>query len=222
MTAETALQPIAIDIVSDVMCPWCFIGKRRLERALPLLDGLAVDIRWRPFQLDPTLPPEGLDRRQYLEAKFGGGERARAIYDNITAAGAAEDIPFDFRAIKVSPNTLDAHCLIRWSANVGAQDAVVEALFSAYFTEGRNIGDHAVLIDIAEKAGMDGDLVAELLARGADHDLVREEIMLAQRLGIDGVPCFIIANAVAIAGAHDPETLARAIREMAERGATTA
>lgn len=213
---------ITIDIVSDVMCPWCYIGKRRLERALPLIDDIALDIRWRPYQLDPTIPAGGIDRRVYLENKFGGVDGAKAIYDAIEAAGDSENIPFDFKAIAVSPNTIDAHRVIRWAANVDAQDAVVEALFSAYFVEGRDIGDHNVLVEIATAAGMDGALVRDLLASDADRDLVEKEVALARSLGINGVPCFILANSVAVSGAQDPQTLARAIRETVTAQAASA
>lgn len=215
MDGDGGSVPLQVDIVSDVMCPWCYIGKRRLEKALTSLEDVQVAIHWRPYQLDPTLPAEGLDRRTYLENKFGGPERAKAIYDRIREAGAAEGIHFDFKAIAVSPNTLDAHRVIRWSSNIGVQDAVVEALFRAYFLEGRNIGDHEVLVAIAAEAGMDAAIVRDLLEKGADRDLVAEEINLARSMGIDGVPCFILANAYAVAGAQDPEVLARVIREAA-------
>ena len=218
-TSSETPAALAIDIVSDVMCPWCYIGKRRIEKALALCSNIPVAVHWRPFQLDPTLPPEGLDRRLYLETKFGSKDKAKEIYDRIDAAGEAEGIAFDFRAIAVSPNTLDAHCLIRWAANVGAQDRVVEALFVAYFLEGRNIGDHDVLVEIAEGTGLDADIVRDLLQRGADRDLVSREIELARAMGVDGVPCFILANAYAIAGAQDPETLARVIRDVASKTA---
>lgn len=204
-----------IDIVSDVMCPWCYIGKRRIEKALALCADLPVRVHWRPYQLDPTLPPEGLDRRTYLEKKFGGPEGARQIYDRIREAGASEGIDFDFEAINVSPNTIDAHRLIRWAANIGAQDAVVEALFAAYFLNGRNIGDHDVLVAIAGEAGMDTAIVRDLLASDADRDLVEREIELARSMGINGVPCFILANQYAVSGAQNPQVLAQAIRQAA-------
>ncbi len=221
-TAEPSTTAVTVDIVSDVMCPWCYIGKRRLERALPLIEDIALDIRWRPYQLDPTIPAGGVDRRAYLENKFGGAEGAKAVYDAIKEAGDSENIPFDFKAIAISPNTIDAHRVIRWSANVDAQDPVVEALFSAYFIEGRNIGDHEVLVEIAASAGMDGRLVRDLLVSDADRDLVEKEIALARSLGINGVPCFILANSVAVSGAQDPQTLAGAILETAAAQAASA
>ena len=150
------MTTVELDVVSDVMCPWCYIGKRRLEKALEQVEGTAVEVRWRPFQLDPTLPAEGKDRQQYLNEKFGGKEGAREIYQRVRQAGAAEHIPFAFDKIEKSPNTLDAHRLIRWSANGGeaAQAKMVERLFQLYFIEGANIGDHAVLSAAAAEIGM--------------------------------------------------------------------
>jgi len=206
-------QPLQVDVVSDVMCPWCYIGKRRLEKAVEMAD-VALDLRWRPFQLDPTLPAEGKPREAYLAEKFGSPERAGELYANIKAAGEAEDIPFAFDRIQVSPNTLDAHRLIRWAANAGpdVQGRAVEALFRAYFVEGRNIGDPSVLTAVAEGAGMDAALVAELLVGDADRDLVRQEVELAQQMGVTGVPTFIIANRYAVIGAQAPRQLAQAFQ----------
>jgi predicted DsbA family dithiol-disulfide isomerase len=211
---------VHIDIISDVMCPWCFIGKKRFEKALSELDpAIAVTIQWRPFQLDPTLPPEGKDRDIYLAEKFGGLERARALYRNIEEAGAMEGIPFRFDAIRVSPNTLDAHRLIRWAQNAGegVQARVVDRLFELYFLEGANIADHGVLLGVARECGMDGSIVETLLASDSDRDAVEQEIALAQSMGVSGVPCFIIDNKYAVMGAQDPETIAGAISEIAAR-----
>ena len=209
-------QPLQLDVVSDVMCPWCYIGKRRLETAIAETD-LALDIRWRPFQLDPTLPPGGKDRKLYLAEKFGSIERARELYENIRQAGEAENIPFAFNNIEVSPNTLDAHRLIRWAGGVDAatQDRVVEALFEAYFINGKHIGDHDTLVRIAKKARMDANLVAELLAGDADRDLVTSEIAQAQAMGVTGVPTFIVANKYALVGAQPAAQLAEAFRTVA-------
>ena len=206
-------QPLQLDVVSDVMCPWCYIGKRRLETAIAEAE-LALDIRWRPFQLDPTLPPGGKDRKIYLAEKFGSIERARELYENIRQAGEAENIPFAFGNIAVSPNTLDAHRLIRWAGDVNAatQDSVVEALFEAYFVNGKHIGDHDTLVRIAKKAGMDADLAAELLSGDADRDLVTDEIAQAQAMGVTGVPTFIVANKYALVGAQPAAQLAEALR----------
>ncbi|HMB48276.1 MAG TPA: DsbA family oxidoreductase [Afifellaceae bacterium] len=208
-SAETA---IVIDVVSDVMCPWCYIGKRRLEAAIENTP-YQLDIHWRPFQLDGTLPPDGKDRKAYLAEKFGSVEKAGQIYENVTAAGDLEGIPFAFDKIEVSPNTLDAHRLIRWAggASQDLQDRIVESLFQAYFLYGENIGDHAVLVRIAEDAGMDGKLVAEMLAKDADRDLVSKEIELSQKMGVTGVPTFIVDNKYAIVGAQPAEQLVEAI-----------
>lgn len=218
MTEKTADAPIIIDIVSDVMCPWCYIGKRRLEAALERTP-YDLEIHWRPFQLDGTLPPGGKDRKTYLEEKFGSTEQARQIYDNVSAAGDIEGIPFAFDKIEVSPNTLDAHRLIRWAGGVSQeiQERIVESLFQAYFIYGENIGDHDVLVRIAEDAGMDAELVAELLEKGADRDLVAKEIELSHRMGVTGVPTFIVDNKYAIIGAQPAEQLVEAIHAIASQ-----
>ena len=212
------MTKVQLDVVSDVMCPWCYIGKRRLEQALESLDDVEVELRWRPFQLDPTLPPEGRDRREYLETKFGGPERAKEIYNGIKQAGLDEGLEFDFDAIGVSPNTIDAHRVIRWASNEGedVQDKLVERLFKDFFMEGANIGKHEVLIEAARDAGMDDSVVAALLATDKDRDEVAQEIAIAQQMGVTGVPCFIIDNKYAVMGAQGPEHIAGAIRQAAQ------
>jgi predicted DsbA family dithiol-disulfide isomerase len=214
---EEARKTVKVDIVSDVMCPWCYIGKRHLEAAAGMIDGVALQVAWRPFQLDPTLPPQGKDRRQYLEDKFGGPERAARAYASVRRAGELAGIAFDFDAIRVSPNTLDAHRLIRWAGGAGAdmQDRVVSRLFELYFEQGGNVGDHGLLAQVADHCGMDGKLVAELLAGEADRDAVRKEIAAAQNMGITGVPCFIFDMRSAAMGAQPAETLAAAILQAA-------
>lgn len=216
MSRAAQTEPIGIDVVSDVMCPWCLIGKRRLEKALTMVEQ-PVELRWRPFQLDPTLPRGGRDRSEYLNAKFGGEERAKAIYTRIEAAGREEGIDFAFSSIAVSPNTLDAHRVIRWAASAGegVQDRVVEALFTAFFHDGRDIGSRDVLVDIAAACGMDGAIVADLLSTDRDADVVRAEIAQARAMGVTGVPCFIIDGRHAVMGAEPAEQLARAIGEVA-------
>lgn len=216
MTA-TATPLLDIDIVSDVMCPWCFIGKRRLEKALAMRPALAVDIRWRPFQLDPTLPAGGIDRALYIERKFGAG-RGEEIYRQVRAAGAEDGIDFRFDLVARAPNTLDAHRVIRWAATAGVQDAVVERLFSGYFTEGADLADAGYLADVAAAAGMEREIVARLLAGEADRDHVTEEIELARRMGVQGVPCFIFGGRYVVTGAQGPEVLAEALdRAAADR-----
>ena len=204
-----------IDIISDTVCPWCLIGKRRFERALAQRPDLEVQVDWRPYQLNPDMPREGVDRETYLEAKFGGPERAQQIYDRIRDAGAEENIDFDFARIPKTPNTLDSHRLIRWAGSAGVQDLVVERLFQAYFENGEDIGDRQVLLAIAEEAGMDRGLVADLLEDEADTDLIRKEDTLARQMGVEGVPCFIIDRKYVVSGAQDPEVFLKAF-EMAE------
>lgn len=214
-SVESNIKTINLDVVSDVMCPWCFIGKRRLEKAIAAMGDVQVDVRWRPFQLDPTIPAEGKDRRVYLEAKFGGPEKADQIYANINEVGRNEGLDFDFSAIKVAPNTLDAHRVIRWAANEGVdvQNALVERLFQLFFEEGANIGDHAVLLDAAKTAGMDASVVGALLSTSEDCDAVSDEIAVAQRMGVTGVPCFIIENKYAVMGAQEPENIIEALQQ---------
>ena len=194
-----------IDIVSDVICPWCFIGKRRLERALAQRPQMPVEVTWRPFQLNPDMPSEGMARDAYLAAKFGGAAHAGRIYATVAEAGATVDIPFAFERIRRTPNTRDAHRLIRYAAASGAADSVVEGLFRAYFIEGRDIGDRATLGEIAGEAGLDGDAARTWLESTADIDEVIAEDRSARRLGINAVPCFIFARQYAVSGAQDPE-----------------
>lgn len=210
------MSALTIDVVSDVMCPWCYIGKRRLEGALALRPEVEVDVRWRAYKLDPTIPAGGVDRKTYLDNKFGGAERAGEIYARIVEAGRVEEIDFNFGGIARSPNTSNAHRLIRWSYGQRAQDAVVEGLFSAYFIEGGDIEDPVTLGEIATASGMDCDLVRELLASDADLDAVDAEIDQARQIGVDGVPCFIFGARVAVMGAQASEILAQAIDKALE------
>jgi len=203
----TTTDPIVIDVVSDVMCPWCYIGKRRLEAALQQRPDLNVEVQWHPFQLDATIPKQGMDRQEYLNRKFGGPDGAKSIYANIVEAGKREDIPFDFDAIPRSPNTLDCHRLIHWSKQSGHQDALVERLFEMYFTQGLDVGDHDVLVQAANDAGMDGKKVKELLASDRDCDTIEHGVASAHKMGVQGVPCFIIAGKFALSGAQPPEAI---------------
>jgi len=216
---------LTIDVVSDVMCPWCYIGKRRLEAALDEVRGeMDVEVRWRPYQLDPTLPKQGKDRQQYLEDKFGGAAGAEQAYAAIRAAGIDEDIPFAFDKIEVSANTLDAHRLIRWAGSLGltTQQQVVDLLFKAYFEDGKNIGDDAVLMEIAEQAGLEMPVIERLLAGDADRDTVAAEIDQARQMGVTGVPCFIIDMQYAVVGAQSGEALADAMRKVVQEKARQA
>jgi len=207
----TETPPITVDVVSDVMCPWCFIGKRRLETALRAVPQLDVLVRWHPFQLDATLPKTGKDRQKYLSDKFGGMERADAFYSQIRAAGQEEGIDFAFEKITLSPNTLDCHRLILWSRDDDLQDEVVERLFKAYFLEGQDLTKAETLVRISEEAGMQSDLVEQLLETETDLDKVTAQIENAQNSGINGVPCFIIDGRFVLAGAEKAETIAAAL-----------
>jgi predicted DsbA family dithiol-disulfide isomerase len=200
-----------IDVVSDTVCPWCFIGKRRLARALAMRPDVPFEVFWRPYRLDPSIPREGVDRRAYLKAKFGDTPRSSAMGDAIRSEGAGEGIAFAFDKIAKTPNTLDSHRLIRWAGSVGVQDDMVERLFGAYFLDGRDIGDPAVLTQIAAEAGMDAELVGELLSKDSDLALVEREAGLASEMGISGVPTFIFDSRFMISGAREPEILVKII-----------
>ena len=200
-----------IDIVSDTVCPWCFIGKRRIGRAMAMRPDVKFELFWRPYRLDPTIPREGVDRRAYLKAKFGDSPRSSAMGEAIRSEGASEGISFAFDKIAKSPNTLNSHRLVRWSLSAGVQDAVVERLFQAYFIDGRDIGDPAVLAAVASEAGMDGELVSSLLAGDADLESVEREAGLASEMGITGVPTFIFDSKFMISGAREAELLVRVI-----------
>lgn len=215
-------KPLTIDIVSDVMCPWCYIGKRRLEQSLAMMPDLDVEIRWRPFQLDATIPEGGMSRAEYLTRKFGGDDRARQIYAQIQEAGETENLDFAFDQIAKSPNTLNAHRLIRWAQSTGHQNALVEELFKLFFMEGADIGDKAVLADAAAAVGMEREVVERLLAGSSDVEQVKAEIAHAQQIGVTGVPCFIIDEKYALMGAQQPETLVQAFQQaLSERTAPT-
>jgi len=196
---------VHIDIVSDVICPWCFIGKRRLSRALEQRAELAVSVTWRAFQLNPDMPRGGMARADYIAAKFGSATHAARIYAAITEAGTGENISFAFDRIKRTPNTRDAHRLIRYATAQGNADPVVEAVFRAYFEDGRDIGDVVVLADIAAESGSEREAVADWLAGEAGLEEVLGEDRSARRLGISGVPCFILDGGYSISGAQEPE-----------------
>jgi predicted DsbA family dithiol-disulfide isomerase len=208
------MKAISVDVVSDVICPWCFLGKRRLDKAIGLLDGITVEVNWRPFFLDPTIPKEGMSRRTYMENKFGA-ERLKTIHDPILAAGKADGVPYTFDKITRTPNTGDAHRFIRWSHEKGKQHDVVERLFMAYFNLGLDIGDRAVLTKIAGEAGMDSSEVSAKLESDADIDAVNAEVERAYRMGVTGVPCFIFAQEQGLMGAQPAEVLADAIGKLA-------
>ncbi|WP_312796084.1 DsbA family protein [Tianweitania sp.] len=210
---------LSIDVVSDVVCPWCFIGQKKLDLALGMVPDIDVTLNWRPYQLDPTIPREGTDRQAYMLAKFGSQTKIDQIHARIESIGQELGIAFDFAAIKVAANTLDAHRLIRWAGATGPelQGRVVRNLFSAYFEQGRDIGDPQVLADLAGSSGMDAAVVSALLAAPSDIEAVQQEIATATTMGITGVPCFLLDGRYALMGAQEPEILADAIRQVAEQ-----
>jgi predicted DsbA family dithiol-disulfide isomerase len=204
-----------IDVVSDVICPWCFLGKRRLDAALAQLDDIDVFVRWRPYMLDPTIPPEGLDRQTYMLNKFGP-ERLKTIHDPLIAAGEELGVPYDFDAITRTPNTLDAHRLIRWSHTVERQHEMAERLFMAYWSEGQDVGDRDVLAACAGEAGINAAQIRELLDTEQDVAETRAEIDHATKIGVTGVPTFILGQSYALVGAQSPEVLVDAIGRVAK------
>jgi predicted DsbA family dithiol-disulfide isomerase len=210
--------PLTVDIVSDVVCPWCFIGKRHLEAALAGLPdiGHAV-VRWHPYELNPDLPSEGIERKRYLEAKFGGPARAGQIYARVRDAGERAGIAFDFDAIARQPNTREAHRLIAWAQANGDADALVERLFRAYFLEGRDLTDRETLVALAADAGVDPLAARNWLDSGRGVQEIADAEVRARDLGITGVPFFIFDGRVGLSGAHPPETIRDAIRQARER-----
>jgi predicted DsbA family dithiol-disulfide isomerase len=208
---------VHVDVVSDVVCPWCFIGKRRLEGATALVPDIAVDVNWRPYFLNPWIPREGIDRQTYLEAKFGSAERYQMIAERVVAAAAMERLVYAVDKISRQPNTLDCHRLILWSRSATDPGNMKQRLMDLYFTEGADLTDPNTLIQAAVDCGMDGDLVRRLLASDADVDRIESEANSAKEAGIEGVPCFIFGGKVIVTGAQSPEYLANAIERAAGR-----
>lgn len=206
-----------IDVISDTVCPWCFIGKRRLQRAMDARPSIDFDVKWRPYQLDATVPREGMDRQVYMRMKFGDDPmKIVEMHKLIAAEGEKEGIAFDFAAITRRPNTVDSHRLIRWAEAAGVQDEVVERLFIAYFENGEDIGDVRVLADIADICGMDGIEVAQMLESETDLNLVTREDQIAREMGVTGVPAMIFGNKLAVSGAREPEVLVSVIDRVTE------
>ena len=208
---------IHLDIFSDPVCPWCYIGKAHLDRALSARPNHPFVIEWHPFQLNPDMPPAGRDRAEYLEEKFGGRDKAVAIYARVEQAAAEAGVEIDFAAMKRMPNTLDAHRLIHWAGLEGRQTAVKSALMRAFFRDGRDIGDTATLVAIAASAGMDAAVVARLLATDADRDDIAARDMDARRKGVSAVPTFLIARHYVVQGAQPPEVWLQVIDELLSR-----
>ncbi len=208
---------ITIDVVSDVICPWCFLGKRRLDRALALIPEIKAEISFRPFFLDPTIPPEGLGRHEYMAAKFGE-ERLKTIHDPLIKAGKEDGVPYHFDKITRTSNTMGAHRLLRWAKIEGKQTEIAEALFMAYWSEGRDVGDHKVLADIAAAQGMNREGVLKALASDQDKAEVLAETAQAQQMGVTGVPTYIINRKYGVVGAQSAELFAEQIKKAAAEG----
>ena len=207
-----------LDVVSDTVCPWCYIGKKRLDQALVMHGGDGITLAWRPFQLDASIPEGGVDRKAYMEKKFGA-ERARTVGNTIRELGEAAGITFRFEKIERSPNTLNSHRLVRWAGTAGCQNEMVDILFRRYFEDGEDVGSHDVLLDAANEAGMDVDIVRDLLSKDADKELIRKEDALARQMGIQGVPSFVINSQWVLVGAQEPETLVRMFDKLLAREA---
>jgi predicted DsbA family dithiol-disulfide isomerase len=208
---------VKLEMVSDLVCPWCWVGLRRLLSALPAgADVADIDLRFRPYELDATVPREGMDQDAYMRQRFAGADQATkdrfaAMREHLVEIGHEEGIPFNFAAITRRPNTLDAHRLVRWAQGQGRGFAAKEALFAAHFSDGRDIGDPEVLVSIAKAIGLDGDLIAGLLASDADVDAVRAEEQSFQGLGVSGVPTYIADRRYALQGAESPERIQKLI-----------
>ncbi len=206
-----------IDVISDVVCPWCYIGQRRLAAALGRLpdgdEARAAVVRWHPFQLNPDLPPNGIARSAYVEGKFGGRERAAQVYARVAAVGAAVGIPFAFERIERQPNTRDAHRLIAWAQARRDASDLVERLFRAFFIEGRDLGDRDVLAEIAGEVGFESAEARLLLDSGEGDDAIALMDRRAREIGVQGVPFFIFNQHIGVSGAQEPDALLRAIAQ---------
>lgn len=200
-----------IEYIFDTVCPWCYVGKRRFERALAMRPGARADIHWRPFLLNPDIPPEGIDRRAYLERKFGGPARVQRVHSAVMAAGETEGIPFAFDDITRTPNTMNSHRMIRFAGGVGRQAETVEALYRGYFCEGRDIGQMDELLEIAVAAGLPRAELKYYLESDTDVAAVLNDNARAHRLGVNGVPCLVLDGQYAVAGAQEADVLLRLI-----------
>ncbi|GAA6158154.1 DsbA family oxidoreductase [Ruegeria sp. HU-ET01832] len=207
-------QTVKLDIMSDPICPWCYIGKTHLDKALAAIPDHPFVIEWHPFQLNPDMPDAGMDRREYLERKFGGKEGAVRAYAPVVEHAENAGLKIDFEGMKRTPNTLDAHRLIHWAGIEGKQTQAVDALFDAYFVQTRDIGDHEVLADIADTIGMDAAVVLKLLNSDADREDISNRDSHSRQMGVNSVPTFIVANQHAVPGAQPPEMWERVIADI--------
>jgi predicted DsbA family dithiol-disulfide isomerase len=213
--AERSVQPLQIDVVSDVVCPWCFIGKRRLEKALELIPDIAVEVRYHPYFLNPWVPREGMPREDYLTAKFGSPDRYKSIAGRVVAAAAAEGLTYAADKLTRQPNTLDCHRLILWAGAGGKAAQMKQRLMDLYFTEGADLSEREVLVQAAADCGLDPDKTRDMLASEADVERVENAANAAKNAGIDGVPTYILGGVAAVTGAQSPEMLANAIEQVA-------
>lgn len=204
-----------LDVIVDVVCPWCFLGKRRLDAAIAELNDLDIEVRYRPFQLDPSIPAEGIEREEYVIGKFGSADALDEAHARLFALGADVGITYAFDLIEKTPNTLDAHRLVRWAAEEGLGDPMIERLFSLFFEEGADLTSTETLVAAAEEIGLDGDEVTMKIEDGADLEAVKADIAHAGRMGITGVPAVIVENKFAISGAQTSEVLVDALRRIA-------
>lgn len=208
---------LTVDVISDVICPWCYIGKRRLEKAIAALDGQhEVQVHWHPFQLNPAMPKEGISRKEYRTRKFGSWERSLELDAKVIAVGESEGIHFDFDKTERTPSTVDSHRLIWLAGQNDCQDAVVEALFRAYFTDGKDIGNRQTLIDVAAEGGVNRQAFEEMLNSDDGMDVITNGREMSQRHQVNGVPFFIINNAITLSGAQAPETFLDAFNQANE------
>jgi predicted DsbA family dithiol-disulfide isomerase len=212
----TDQQPVRIDVVSDVVCPWCFIGKRRLEKALALKPEIPVEVHWHPYFLNDWIPREGIARSEYLTTKFGSPERYTGIAQRVSAAAAEEGLDYAIDKIGRQPNTIDAHRLIRWAEGIGKAAEMKQKLMDLYFTDGADLSNSAVLVQAAADIGLDAEDISEALASDQDVEEVAREATAAKDAGIEGVPCFIFGGKLAVSGAQAPEYLAEAIERAAQ------
>jgi len=209
-------DPIRVDVVSDVVCPWCFIGKKRLEQAIALNPDIPVDVHYHPYFLNDWIPSEGISREQYLTTKFGSPERYKEMATRVSAAAAQEGLVYAIDKVNRQPNTTDSHRLIHWAEQVGKAPQMKQRLMELYFSEGADLSDKAVLVKAAQDVGLDGDEIARKLATDEDLPLLAQRVEQAKAAGIQGVPFFIFDNAYAVSGAQAPEQLAGVIRKIAE------
>ena len=215
-------QPVRIDVVSDVVCPWCFIGKHRLEKALALRPDIAVEVHWRPYFLNDWIPREGISREEYLTTKFGSPERYKGIAQRVGVAAAEEGLVYASDKMTRQPNTLDCHRLIRWAEGIGKAADMKQRLMDLYFTEGADLTNHAVLVQAASDVGLDPEDVRAALDSDQDVEQIEQEVLAAKQAGIEGVPCFIFGGKFAVSGAQSPEYLADAIDRMAQADSSAA